>query len=352
LAIDLFTHAFIQEASIGNAPPSEREDEMFSEIGELADIGSNNAMMGGNFSQDTPTTAQDSVSMISGGNPSAQRSNPSDQGQMDQYPSDVLASPGTAGSVEETHPPSIGGRDEADNNLVEGVEGVDVTDSLVRGLQQPMLVGDNGSRDSNAEAVSSEPIVENRYDHPSSPIPNENEVSFLPSDAWSPAGKMHVSPINVPRPPVIGTVATNTPFVGIDSGNRKISDRASSPREDTPLLSDVPPEIITRRSQSDQPDSMERQNSSDRVPSHGSMRSAFKHAFSDVISEEDYEKIEAHNECDIYLKSSVLARAFPERMFALTVTLIFEVRSFLLSLGFEPRICLISSSLFRYRCYS
>jgi hypothetical protein len=67
---DMEEMAAIEEASIGNAPPSDREEEMLSEIGELADFVSSNALLTHDntaASQDTPTTAMESASQISEG---------------------------------------------------------------------------------------------------------------------------------------------------------------------------------------------------------------------------------------------------------------------------------------------
>jgi hypothetical protein len=66
---DMQEMASIEEASIGNAPPSDRdEEESLSEIGELAAFGGVHRFVGGDttVSQDTTTTALESVSQISG----------------------------------------------------------------------------------------------------------------------------------------------------------------------------------------------------------------------------------------------------------------------------------------------
>jgi hypothetical protein len=66
---DMQEMAAIEEASIGNAPPSERDEEL-SEIGELADFGGGHNQLATDntaFSQDTPTTAMESASQISDG---------------------------------------------------------------------------------------------------------------------------------------------------------------------------------------------------------------------------------------------------------------------------------------------
>jgi hypothetical protein len=69
---DMLEMAAIEEASIGNAPPSDRDEvESYSEIGEMTDFGGSGAAMhrflGENpfTSPDTPTTAVDSASQLS-----------------------------------------------------------------------------------------------------------------------------------------------------------------------------------------------------------------------------------------------------------------------------------------------
>lgn len=67
---DMQEMAAIEVASLGNAPPSEREEEILSEIGELADFSGGNHGMGNDHtavSQDTTTTAMESASQISDG---------------------------------------------------------------------------------------------------------------------------------------------------------------------------------------------------------------------------------------------------------------------------------------------
>jgi len=136
---DMLEMASIEEASIGNAPPSDRdEEEILSEIGELAGFGGGHHHgLGGDvaLSHDTRTTAMESASQISGNQSqrsaqlvtsaavSAVSSTSAEIPSADHHsviegippaasdpPHHLLLSPG-AGSVV-VHPPSEGGRDD------------------------------------------------------------------------------------------------------------------------------------------------------------------------------------------------------------------------------------------------
>lgn len=66
----------IEEASIGNAPPSDRDEESLvgELVGEFGNTGDNVDPVGTTFSQGTPTTAMESGSLLSGNQMSAPRS--------------------------------------------------------------------------------------------------------------------------------------------------------------------------------------------------------------------------------------------------------------------------------------
>jgi hypothetical protein len=61
--------------------------------------------------------------------------------------------------------------------------------------------------------------------------------------------------------------------------------------------------------------------------------------FSDIRSESTATKNSISNEARDYWQSSTLQRAFPERLFALTVTLLFEIPVLLMVSGGSDRLC-------------
>ncbi|CAB9504589.1 magnesium transporter [Seminavis robusta] len=61
--------------------------------------------------------------------------------------------------------------------------------------------------------------------------------------------------------------------------------------------------------------------------------------FSTVRSAEDYEVVEETNESELYRKSSSLQRAMPERLFALTITLLLEIPVLMMVSGGSDALC-------------
>jgi hypothetical protein len=338
---DMQEMAAIEEASIGNAPPSEREDEELSEIGELADFGGPSLTdPSGNFSQGTPTTAVESAvesaSLHSAGNQSARHASSAEiEKSMDKQDLDEF----------------LGDLDEARSRDLPGLSLGAVSDAAVEQLysEQPQIAEESFTRMPTAESFDeqdrsspplvnrvlrpgmikmkphhlllsdeqlSEPVVVDGFDFdkdaPLSPqtsmlASGNDSYRDLPLDAWSPAGKMHVSPISLKPSAIPATIeeGPGIPYVASDDihTNRGILVLAPSMREsaeDTPLLGDVPPEVITSSSKFRESDRSIR-NRRFSIVSIGSI-------FSDVRSEEDISKEEIQNESEIYLASSILAR--------------------------------------------
>lgn len=317
---DMQEMAAIEEASIGNGPPSDRSEEGLSEseIGELADFrgGHHNHHnhvhdAAGNLSQDTPTTAMDSASMLSGGNQSAQPTSATsdhdhdhigDQHSLDGMPSvsvssQLLVSPGEASA--NNNPMSDTARDEEDHRQERGrtselthqpiLEDDDHSDSsssevLVNRRLRPGM--GNHLRPQNARSASTGPsttavqaptsplVVEGfdfDKDEPMSPHTDDHDDSLrdLPDDGWSPGtGKMSTSPIRIrssaaklsptEEEEFAAQSRTYGSIVGEEQGrggapNFPSMKAASNNRnnESQPLLGDVPPEITTRRQASE-----------------------------------------------------------------------------------------------------
>ncbi|GKY91672.1 hypothetical protein MPSEU_000139100 [Mayamaea pseudoterrestris] len=386
----------IDQASIGNAPPSERDAEEISEIGELAHFERGDGIYHAS-GVETPTTAQESASIVSGGNFSAEHrtSAPSlaslqaaSHASSDRDPADLLNNhsdghlPDDVGSVgsmvdsiNETHPPSVAAREDTENGFV--VDGLALSQDedddpelnvTVNGgpLDMPIYL------DEEAEAAihralrpsvppldllrSTSPLVDfpalnepiamtsfadHNVDTPSSPVGNivpmvSSFRNASDEEPWSPAGQMHVSPIVSHRQR--GVSLNGFERNGLESA--PLFSHVVGTNESTPLLlhSDVPPDIVVKRMHSD-PGS-----AGLACPPHGcgnrkSIQSAVDSVFSGIRSDDDSVKEEINNDCVNYLNSSIIARAFPERMFALTVTLIFEIPVLLMISGGSDQLC-------------
>ena len=340
---DMQEMAAIEEASIGNAPPSEREEETLSDIGELADFGGGGGQVlrdpSGNFSQGTATTAVESASLVSAGNHSAPQASSSghpDAQNLDGFLNQL---------DEETHPDGLpvvvsAAAEGSGDNLYESAA-----------ARMPPTIGDPDRR--SEDDCRTSPLLTNRVlrpgmvaipphlglsaarfggphealvvdgfdfdkDAPTSPLPSaRGDDSFrdLPMDVWSPPGKMHVSPISfkgvralpstdeeetpaIPYMEADARVPGPPPaVVGGDGGRmfRAVSAPTPvAPDEGTPLLIDFPPDIRSSLRES----TRSRRFS---IVSIGSI-------FSDVRSEEDGSKEEIQNESEFYLRSSILSR--------------------------------------------
>ena len=115
---------------------------------------------------------------------------------------------------------------------------------------------------------------------------------------------------------------------------KKKNNRTDDERQ--PLLEGIPPAVKFAV------------NNHRRESSWGSLRSArnmddlnslAESVFSDIRSESTATRMSISNEAQDYLGCSVLKRAFPERMFALTVTLLFEIPVIFLISGGSDQLC-------------
>jgi hypothetical protein len=359
---DMQEMAAIEEASIGNGPPSERSEEDLSdsEIGELVDFrGGHQAHdAAGNLSQDTPTTAMDSASMLSGGNQSAQpvsaTSDPDhidivDQHSLDGMPSvsvssQLLGSPG--GGSASANPVSDTGRDEQGRTvelfhqpILEDDDGSDGSDSEVlvnRRLRPGMgshLRPQTTARSAptgpstTAEQAPTSPLVVEGFDfdkdEPMSPHTehdHDDSLRDLPDDGWSPgAGRMSLSPIRIrstvarlspteeeqfaAQSRAYGSIMGEQQGRGILPGksiNMPYASMNNRNTESQPLLGDVPPEITTRRQASQDV------SRSEAYPS--SLRSVLQGALQEVQAEEGHGKVNDMDEAALYDSSSTLKK--------------------------------------------
>jgi cation transporter-like permease len=106
--------------------------------------------------------------------------------------------------------------------------------------------------------------------------------------------------------------------------------------EQKPLLEGIPPAVSVRNRNHRRGSSW---NSLQSARSMGDLESLADSVFSDIRSQSTATLLCISNEADAYLGSSVLQRAFPERMFALTVTLIFELPTLFLISGGSDQLC-------------
>jgi len=449
---DMLEMAAIEVASLGNAPPSDRdEEEILSEIGELAHFRGGHHGLGGDpaLSHGTPTTAMESASQISGSHSqrsthlvaSAVSSSSAENRDMSleqnsviegippasSDPSHLLLSPG-AGSVI-AHPPSESGRDDVigDSGVIMPNTDAEITqdgpDRIVdEQLVPPMLLSEENV--ARVPEASGEPGAlvnrQRRYNPPGGHHNSENgsispgghegspavvdgfdfdknalesplaggDDSFrdLPNDVWTPQGKMQVSPMHAgPRrvlpSPQIPALPINYGAVEGESETvlrlRGLSrpglpaDVRQQEGEEAPLLGvrdDIPPEIITRQNVADPEAGVKGQEHDHHHGNHSlaeSIDRVIDEVFHEVRSIEEEEKDLIVNESDVYLASSMWARgrcglarflcaegskafisricfsflAFPERQYALLLTMLLEVPVLLMITGGSDRLC-------------
>lgn len=255
---DMLEMASIDHASIGNAPPSERED---SEVGELVSH-HNPGNPRGTFSIDTPTTAMESGSQLSG---------------------------------------------EAQQHLQQQTRSTSVVDIVSNGSSERDIRRPTDRLPETHTAVPA-PVAENRRNNmepPQSPVPLDDVMD---------RDLMGVSPLHsrggrlmIPSIPDYGAGDSEDRLSMLPSVVGGGDDRR---RESEPLLpitsnTDVPPEIITRRAQSDSMILNEQRTRFMRFPS---IRSAFDSVFSEVRSEDPEAKEAIESESSKYAASGILAR--------------------------------------------
>jgi hypothetical protein len=355
---DMQEMANIDEASIGNAPPSDRDEDEISEIGELAHFGRDPIEHESGL--DTPSTAQESASILSGEHrtslpsltnfhPASQTSSDHDHAILDNE-SDTLMVDGvsddSANSMNETHPPSVVARDETEGGMMddpmaltrddeedetkesmmnesylppsmalyddERDEGI-VNRTLRPGMVhiQPHLTSQSPqSRSTPIPSHAADTVIVHDFDFdkyvPSSPVGNiirsDDSYHDLP---WSPEGHMQVSPMIQKR--TTGSFLGNGLDINADS-------RANNATETTALLgNDVPPDIIIRRSHSDQDMTPNIFGSVSGCNPRQTLRSAVDSVFSGIRSEDESIKEEITNDCEVYLHSTMLAKGKYDR---------------------------------------
>jgi len=380
--------AAIEEASIGNAPPSERDDE-FSEVGDLVDnfqedLGQRHL---GPFSERTHTTASFS-------NTTPLQSHASVEGCGSASVSSVL-SPGGATSVASNtgtanHPseiaqeeiaPSI--RDHRGENaqvhhqghFIDDAGPLDVMVSVATNsaiVNRKMRPGtimtpprasisseiNNGVRRSISMPAIVDGFDYDKFDGGTPFSAGQDSLRDLPGDdLWSPASAMNVSPLNERE--VIGISSTpqhnNIPMLHCDeevgSGRDSLDARyhftfgTTSPvatglisrgpyQNNSTFPTETEPLVGYRESKM-----IEDSNGICRYPKANSLLSRAESLFSSIRSIDPIDLEEETNECDKYRRSSLFARAFPERLLALIVTLIVEIPVLLMVSGGSDRLC-------------
>lgn len=390
----------IEEASIGNAPPSEREDTL-SEVGDM--IGSfpdlaNRAMdLHGSFSVNTRTTASVSNTSL-GGNQSAgvrsQEQEPADASSIDDIAtasvsSHLALSPGSSeGGVSVTaNPPSVATDDDPVDETISPTQ-----DSPHPSLQQvvsedalphlPVFDHPDIPLDAEASARANAGVVNRRlrpglamtpprglpkrgspdasemkrtlsmpdkmhvavdgfdfdkYDFiPSTPF-GSNSYQDLPGDSpWAPDD----AKMNV-SPLQARTLAPSVQRDGLDVENARSAQDLSPVFRSKygSLLGALPTSIPKGAIQEDSDVEY-----SDTAPlitpefPHG-QRSIAESVFSSIRSESALDIEEEANDAQRYKVSNILARAFPERFIALLVTLIVEIPVLFMISGGSDRLC-------------
>ncbi|GAX14473.1 hypothetical protein FisN_11Hh066 [Fistulifera solaris] len=258
---DMEELAAIDEASIGNAPPSERE-ETLSEIGELADFGGLQHARYGLESVDTPTTAQDesvTTSLLSGIqniNTFHELDRHSDQRSFEgleaiKIPSPLAQLSPSSSDTRKANPySSISARGDGamDNQLNSSYHfGADLSP---RSEQKDFAEQEDITADAlrlDIRSVTTEgphEIDEIRIVAPGSPMHVDADLT---TGTWSPKGGMNVSPLQVRRQVSLPRDSLVN-YGSLEAGEilPENSESYLSHQEAVPLLSKVPPQVVMR----------------------------------------------------------------------------------------------------------
>ncbi len=254
---DMEELAAIDEASIGNAPPSERE-ETLSEIGELADFGgSQNARFGAeNLSADTPTTAQDesvTTSLLSGiQNINSELDRHSDQRSFEgsgaiKNPSPLAQLTPCSSDTRKANPySSISPRgDEAMDNELNSSYHFDADFPArfeLKDNEEQKGVDELRLDIRSVKMEGPHELDEIRIVAPGSPIHIDADLT---TGNWSPKGGMNVSPLQVRRQVSLPRDSLLN-YGSLEAGEMlpKKAEKYLSHQEALPLLSKVPPEVV------------------------------------------------------------------------------------------------------------
>eukprot|EP00934_Nitzschia_sp_Nitz4_P007147 Nitzschia sp. Nitz4//scaffold11_size288233//121472//124297//NITZ4_000769-RA/size288233-processed-gene-0.161-mRNA-1//1//CDS//3329534059//7137//frame0 len=395
--------AAIEEVSQQNAPPSDRDDlSAISFVGELvSDMGGTSAFgdpAAGFTSQGTPTTAVESVSVLSG----TQSVQPTVSDHADDHhstigsvSSNLVANSSADGGVSVTaNPPSELGQEDAPMSpladipttpILQSNPPLELPDELVTSQSVPTLHTDHGPPDELVAMSTDNAGIVNRQIRPgmvsrelllqapritASPVrrtmsvPNKLDFELdgfdfdkhaPPSphanDMWSPGSRMSFerSPFPPRKSPELSAV-DNLPTLtnyratdddGVDGTGikpRVLSPRYESGKDDVnetePLMPDIPSEIVanhrsSRMSQLLTPGSLKIE----------SLRTMVDEVFSDIRSESSADEYAGKNDAKAYRDSTIFERAIPERMVALSVTLLVEIPVLLMVAGGSDRLC-------------
>ena len=390
----------IEEASIGNAPPSEREDTL-SEVGDM--VGSfpdltNRAMdMLGSYSVNTRTTASVSNTSV-GGNQSAgvrsQEQEPADASSIDDIAtasvsSHLALSPGSSeGGVSVTaNPPSVATVDDPVDEAISPTQG-SPHPSLQKAVSEdalphlPVFDHPDIPLDAEASARANAGVVNRRLRPglaitpprglPKRGSPDASEMKrtlsmpekmhgsvdgfdfdkydFIPSTPYGSSSYQDL-PGDSPWAPDdakmnVSPLHART-IAPLDQRDALDVENARSAKDVSPvfrskygaLLGAFPTSIAQGAIQ---------ENSdveySDQTPliapelPHG-QRSIAESVFSSIRSESALEVEEEANDAERYKASNILARAFPERFIALLVTLVVEIPVLFMISGGSDRLC-------------
>jgi hypothetical protein len=181
---------------------------------------------------------------------------------------------------------------------------------------------------------------------PNSPIGVNTNDLLVRNEMWSPGlspkrpyrGEYQTNNApSLPSFPYYGTKAESE-SLQFDSGQKTTINGTNGAEhgkesERRPLLEGFPSEVLGHERRGSNFTSLTSIRTMDDV------HSLAESVFSDIRSESTATKNSISNEALDYLESSILKRAFPERLFALTVTLIFEIPVLFMVAGGSDRLC-------------
>jgi hypothetical protein len=391
--------AAIDDASRSNAPPSERDD--MSELGELvSDFGTGLAHIDTQtMSQGTPVTAMESVTSSVGnqiGQITVLSGSSSDRDVIDGIEGHSISSnvvPSSAGGdVSLTgNPPSEVARDDDEDDdageilsprspqvpteILPASTTVDVPHpSFSTAPIVDATIPDGGTR-AQLELTSTNEIIVNRTMRPGLFNYKEQQQSNSmrsAEDSYTPEKNLdstnqqvstdvdnHIEGFDFDKDNYVASPQGGTSLIstrnelwspGLSDSNMmpdygaaadigqnlQARNKSAVDDENKPLLGGIPPAVnVTLKNHRIEPSC----GSLRSVRNTEDLKKLAQSVFNDIRSENTVTRLSISNEVEEYLGSTVLKRAFSERMLVLTVTLVLEVPTLLLISGGSDKLC-------------
>ncbi|OEU10628.1 hypothetical protein FRACYDRAFT_247170 [Fragilariopsis cylindrus CCMP1102] len=351
--------AAIDDASRSNAPPSERDD--MSELGELvSDFGglTPHVLENQNMSQGTPVTVILSTSSSGGhggidghsfsSNIVASSAGGGDAGNTSADFENEMKMEGNENIINRTMRPGMFNykRSKPRNDDMKNLPDTQYSDQIANSNEHDHIDGFDFDKNEPSSPRSPSIVHDQKgittrtelWSPGFSPDGDRTEKNITVSDAFLPAFEGYGSTDHDVETQRFGSGRTGKMnFIATNDSLAKVCKNGNIvDGEQKPLLEGIPPAVSVKNHSHIRGSSW---NSLQSVRSMGDLDSLADSIFSDIRSQSAATLLSISNDADAYLGSSILQRAFPERSFALIVTLIFELPTLFMISGGSDQLC-------------